>query len=99
MKVNVAGRRHRRAFGLEPPPFASDHSDLRKIDRVAKYRTGESDFAGGQGTGAAHHARDLVRWRAAASPATCRARAASLGQNKSRWRNASMSETADRVKK
>jgi acyl carrier protein len=34
-----------------------------------------------------------------ASPTTCRARAARLGQRKSQWRKASMSETADRVKK
>jgi acyl carrier protein len=32
-------------------------------------------------------------------PATCRARASPLGQRKSKRRNASMSETADRVKK
>ena len=36
---------------LERPPFAPDHPDLRIIDGVAEHRSGEGDFAGGQGTG------------------------------------------------
>ena len=39
---------------LERPPFAPDQADPGIIDRVAEHRSGELDFAGGEGTGDAH---------------------------------------------
>src|SRR6185369_1752240 len=97
--MDIAGRGHRGVFRLEHPPLAPDHADLRIIDRLAEHRAGEGDFASGKGARYVHYRRDLTLPRPSANPAPCRGRASTLGQGKSKRRNTSMSETADRVKK
>ena len=57
VEMDVAGRRHGRVPRLEPPPLALDHADFRIVDGVAEHRSGEGDFAGGQGHALAGHIR------------------------------------------
>jgi hypothetical protein len=46
MEVDIPHGGHGHALGLEGPPFAPDHPDLRIVDRVSEDRTGDFDLAG-----------------------------------------------------